>query len=254
MDTDKFEIAIIGAGITGITLALGLLSRGIPVRVYERARDFHEIGAGIGFTPNAEWAMKVVDPRIHAAFKRVATPNASDWFQWVDGFNETGTDPRETEEQLLFKIYLGQRGFEGCHRAQLLGELARLLPEGIVTFHKALDTIEPAADNRLGQLLRFQDGTTVTAHAVIGCDGIRSRVRQILFGEDHPAASAHYSHKYAARGLIPMDRARKALGDAKVETRFMHLGPDAHALTFLVAHGSLLNVVAFVTDPPLAIC
>lgn len=69
-----------------------------PVRVYERARDFHEIGAGIGFTPNAEWAMKVVDPRIHAAFKRVATPNASDWFQWVDAFNETGTDPRETEE------------------------------------------------------------------------------------------------------------------------------------------------------------
>ncbi|GLA89626.1 hypothetical protein AtubIFM56815_004113 [Aspergillus tubingensis] len=98
MDTDKFEVAIIGAGITGITLALGLLSRGIPVRVYERARDFHEIGAGIGFTPNAEWAMKVVDPRIHAAFKRVATPNASDWFQWVDAFNETGTDPRETEE------------------------------------------------------------------------------------------------------------------------------------------------------------
>ncbi|GAQ45880.1 unnamed protein product [Aspergillus niger] len=79
MDTDKFEVAIIGAGITGITLALGLLSRGIPVRVYERARDFHEIGAGIGFTPNAEWAMK--------------------WStRWVDAFNETGTDPRETEE------------------------------------------------------------------------------------------------------------------------------------------------------------
>ncbi|CAK40122.1 hypothetical protein CBS115989_6865 [Aspergillus niger] len=249
MSTDSIEVAIIGAGITGITLALGLLSRGIPVRVYERARDFHEIGAGIGFTPNAEWAMKVVDPRIQAAFKRVATPNASDWFQWVDGFNESGTDPRETEEQLLFKIYLGERGFEGCHRADFLGELARLLPEGVVTFQKALDTVEPAADNSLGQLLRFQDGTTATAHAVIGCDGIRSRVRQILLGEDHPAASAHYSHKYAARGLIPMDRAREALGEDKVATRFMHLGPDAHALTFPVSHGSLLNVVAFVTDP-----
>ncbi|BCR98472.1 FAD-dependent oxidoreductase [Aspergillus luchuensis] len=162
MSTDTIGVAIIGTGIKGITLALGLMSRGIPVRVYERARDFHEIGAGIGFTLNAEWAMKVVDPRIHAAFKRVAMPNASDWFQWVDGFNEPGTDPRETEEQLLFKIYLGERGFEDCHRAQFLGELARLLPENVVTSHKALDTVEPAADKSLGQLLRFQDGTTAT--------------------------------------------------------------------------------------------
>ncbi|RAH54465.1 FAD/NAD(P)-binding domain-containing protein [Aspergillus piperis CBS 112811] len=140
MSTDTIGAAIVGAGIKGITLALGLMSRGIPVRVYERARDFHEIGAGIGFTLNAEWAMKVVGPHIHAAFKRVAMPNASDWFQWVDGFNESGTDPRETEEQLLFKIYLGERGFEGCHRAQFLGEPARLLPEDVVTSHKALDT------------------------------------------------------------------------------------------------------------------
>ncbi|OJZ83170.1 hypothetical protein ASPFODRAFT_35725 [Aspergillus luchuensis CBS 106.47] len=124
MSTDTIGVAIIGAGFKGVTLALGLMSRGIPVRVYERARASHEIGAGIGFNLNAEWAMKVVDPRIHAAFKRVAMPNASDWFQWVDRFNEPGTDPRETEEQLLFKIYLGERGFEGCHRAQFLGNKA----------------------------------------------------------------------------------------------------------------------------------
>jgi salicylate hydroxylase len=46
-----------------------------------------------------------------------------------------------------------------------------------------------------------------------------------------------------------MDRARQALGDAKTCTRFMHLGRDAHALTFPVGQGTLMNVVAFVTDP-----
>lgn len=84
---------------------------------------------------------------------------------------------------------------------------------------------------------------------MIGCDGIRSRVRQLVFGEENPASYPHYSHKYAARGLIPMDKAKAALGDYKPSTRFMHLGPDAHALTFPVAMGSLLNVVAFVSDP-----
>lgn len=46
-----------------------------------------------------------------------------------------------------------------------------------------------------------------------------------------------------------MEKALPALGENKVNTRYMHLGPDAHALTFPVAGGKLMNVVAFVTDP-----
>lgn len=84
---------------------------------------------------------------------------------------------------------------------------------------------------------------------VIGCDGIRSRVRQLILGEDHPASHPGYTHKYAFRGLIPMEKAKAALGDDKTSTRHMHLGMNAHALTFPVAGGALLNVVAFVTDP-----
>lgn len=74
-------------------------------------------------------------------------------------------------------------------------------------------------------------------------------MRQLIHGKHNPASHPSYTHKFAFRGLIPADKARAALGDYKVSTRFMHLGPDAHALTFPVAMGSLLNVVAFVTDP-----
>lgn len=70
-----------------------------------------------------------------------------------------------------------------------------------------------------------------------------------MLGEKHPASYPSYTHKFAFRGLIPMDRARAALGDDKASTRFMHLGPNAHALTFPVAMGTVMNVVAFVTDP-----
>ena len=84
---------------------------------------------------------------------------------------------------------------------------------------------------------------------MIGCDGIRSRVRQLVLGEDNPASYPHYSHKYAIRGLIPTDKAKAALGDYKPTERVMRLGPDAHALTFPVAGGSFVNVVAFVHDP-----
>jgi 2-polyprenyl-6-methoxyphenol hydroxylase-like FAD-dependent oxidoreductase len=84
---------------------------------------------------------------------------------------------------------------------------------------------------------------------VIGADGIRSKMRRLMLGTDHPAAYPSYSHKYAIRGLIPMPAARAAIGDFKTSNRIMHCGPHAHALTFPVAAGTLLNVVAFVTDP-----
>jgi salicylate hydroxylase len=46
-----------------------------------------------------------------------------------------------------------------------------------------------------------------------------------------------------------MDRAEVALGHYRTSTRFMYLGQDAHVLTFPVANGAMMNVVAFVTDP-----
>lgn len=70
-----------------------------------------------------------------------------------------------------------------------------------------------------------------------------------MFGQSHASSQPSYSHKFAFRGIIPMDKARAALGDEKTSTRLMHLGPGAHALTFPIAGGTMMNVVAFVTDP-----
>jgi len=157
-DDDQLDIAIIGGGIAGLSLALGLVTRNINFRVYERASGFREIGAGIGFTPNAEWAMKAIDPQIHAAFKKVATPNTSDWFHWVDGHSEKGDDARLTEDDYIFKLYLGERGFEGCHRADFLDELVKLIPTEKIEFQKHLSQIVDRGDGEK-LLLKFHDGT-----------------------------------------------------------------------------------------------
>ena len=50
--TDK-TIHIIGAGIGGLTLALGLLQGGRKVRLYEQAPELGEVGAGLSISPNA---------------------------------------------------------------------------------------------------------------------------------------------------------------------------------------------------------
>lgn len=84
---------------------------------------------------------------------------------------------------------------------------------------------------------------------VIGSDGIKSSVRGMLFGKDAPEAKPTYTHRYAYRGLLKMDNAIKALGKDLATNRTMHMGQDGHVLTFPVAHGKILNVVAFKYDP-----
>jgi salicylate hydroxylase len=83
---------------------------------------------------------------------------------------------------------------------------------------------------------------------VIGCDGIKSRIRKVILGEDHPAADPSYSHQYALRGMVPMDLAIEALGEYKARNRHMHLGPDSHVVTVPIGLGKLINVVAFIKD------
>lgn len=157
-----FNVAIIGAGIAGLTLALGLLNRRIVVTVYERAPDYHETGAGIGFTSNAEWAMKTLDPRIYDTFKEVATQNEEDWFRWVDGYSHDKSDMLNTHEELMFQLYLGQRGFEGCQRSGFMEGLARYVPKRCVQFNRDLETIvDPGGGRKV--VCKFRDGTSAEA-------------------------------------------------------------------------------------------
>jgi 5-methylphenazine-1-carboxylate 1-monooxygenase len=47
------DIAIVGGGIGGLTLALALHQHGIPCRVYESAPEVRELGVGITLLPHA---------------------------------------------------------------------------------------------------------------------------------------------------------------------------------------------------------
>ncbi|KAG9856097.1 FAD/NAD(P)-binding domain-containing protein, partial [Aureobasidium melanogenum] len=243
-ENPQFSVAIVGGGVAGMTLTIALAKRGFDVKIYEQAPQFTEIGAGIAFSPNAKQAMKKCDPAVHEAYLRVATSSGSPekintWYDFVDGYTDKDTD------QWLFDVTRDAPA-DGCHRAHFLEEMIKLVPEGTAHFNKHLDNIvDNGGSNPL--TLRFSDGTT--AEADIGNDGIKSSIRGMLFGKDAPEAKPTYTHRYAYRGLLKMENAIKALGNDLATNRTMHLGQDGHVLTFPVAHGKILNVVAFKYDP-----
>ncbi len=212
----EFEIAIVGGGIAGLTLAIALYHRGVPFTLYEQASAFGEIGAGVSFTPNAVQAMECCYEGIHAAFEKVCTRNEWEskqkvWFDYLDGYNSP------PGPGFVISNSLGQRG---VHRAEFLDELVELIPKDVARFNKHLTKISQGGNGKL--VMNFQDGTTAEADAIVGCDGIKSRVRQLLY----PSSQPSYSHKYAYRGLVPMDKAIGAIGNENAQNACMHVSPQ----------------------------
>lgn len=149
------RVAIVGGGIVGLCLGIGLEARGIDFTVYERARGFHEAGAGLGLSPNAERAMRHLSPAVHAAYEAVANPNGEDYFSWVNGL----------DKQLMFKLFVGEGCFRGCRRSDLVGELLKALPPGRIRFGAQLKDIVSRIqeEGREEISLLFEDGSTASA-------------------------------------------------------------------------------------------
>jgi len=159
------EVAIIGAGIAGLNLAIGLQARGISYHIYERALAFKEIGAGLGLSPNAERAMKALSPDIHAGFMRAANPNGEDYFQWVDGFKS---------DDVIYRLWVGEGGFPGCRRSDLLEELFKLVPDDRLHWGKHAEEVREGEGKDGAVVVRFKDGTSAEADvgesvSPIGC-------------------------------------------------------------------------------------
>lgn len=125
--------------------------------------------------------------------------------------------------------------------------MIKLVPEDRASFGRHLDDITLEDSGQYN--MTFHDGSHATADAIVGCDGIKSRVRQLVLGEEHPQSRAHYSHKYAYRGLVPVEQAISIIGKENATSSRMYCGMNGHLVCFPISEGNLLNVVAFKEDP-----
>jgi salicylate hydroxylase len=82
----------------------------------------------------------------------------------------------------------------------------------------------------------FDNGQRVEADALIGADGIHSRVRAALYGPEKP----RFTGCVAWRGLVPAERVAH-LGIEVASHNWM--GPDGHVVHYWVASKRFMNVV-----------
>lgn len=84
---------------------------------------------------------------------------------------------------------------------------------------KLVSITEEGTDLTSPLVLHFADGSTHTADAVIGADGYRSTVRQVILGHDHLSVAPRFSGFWDARGLLSVDQAVKQFGTNLIDPR-----------------------------------
>lgn len=169
----KTSLAVVGAGMGGLAAAATLRQAGFDVSVYEQARAFERVGAGVQMMPNSMKVLRGIG--VEAPLRRVA-------FQPYSHLNrewDTGRVMRELPmpEDLFGAPYLCM------HRADLHDALLGAVPRDIIHLDKKLVGLEQRSS---GVELRFADNTRAHAGAVIGADGVHSVVRDIIVGPDMP--------------------------------------------------------------------
>lgn len=233
------RIAIIGGGLGGLALAIALSKhKHLETTIYEARSSFGEIGAGIGLTANAQDALRRIDPRITDAFFDGVAAFDEAFFEYFVGAKGP------LEGQRVVKVLVKDKRFLGtAHRAHVLDILVKALPENVrVEFGKRLVDVSGCGPAELG----FADGSEVMADLVAGCDGIRSICRRLVFRNSERAIEkAEFAGVVAYRGLISMPAAEEVLGMEISHGRPVYLGHGGHIIAFPVAHGTLMNVVAF---------
>ncbi len=228
--TAKLDIAIVGAGMGGLASAAALRKAGHDVTVYEQARQFARLGAGIQIGCNAMHVLRGLglEERLRADTFYPRSWNNRDW--------KSG--------EVLFDILFGSDAEQAygapyllAHRGDLHAALASAVPPEVVRLNHRLTGIDQTAE---GVRLSFENGQSATADAVIAADGVHSVVKAALFGQDE----LNFTGRIAYRTVYPIERLKNV--DVLNCTKWW--GEDRHVVIYPVKPDR--SEIYFVTSQP----
>ncbi|MBV5262992.1 3-hydroxybenzoate 6-monooxygenase [Pinisolibacter sp. B13] len=235
MSKAKQTVVVAGGGIGGLSAALALAKKGYAVTVLEQAPQFGEIGAGIQIGPNAFHAMDWLGVGDAGRAKAVYI----DKLIMMDGMSgdEIANIPVDQPFRDRFK-----NPYAVIHRADLHGVLydgCVAHPDVRLVNNERVVAYETTAT---GAKVVTEAGNTYEGDAVVGADGVRSKIREQMTGGDNLRLSGHVAY----RAVLPIEDMPE---DLRWNAATLWAGPKCHMVHYPLQGWKTFNLVAtFVTD------
>ncbi|KAI0889501.1 FAD/NAD(P)-binding domain-containing protein [Annulohypoxylon maeteangense] len=238
--SSQLQVIIVGAGLGGLGAAIAILLAGHNVTVLESASEIGEIGAGIQVLPNSSrilisWGL---EDRIS---KHATMPRYANMIGWKGNHLS----------RMDLHAYADALGtpFWDFHRANLHRCLLDRAIELGAKLHvrSRVQTIEYAEDGLTAAAV-LSDGRSMPADLIVGADGISSRLRELLLRKpDPPQPTGDLAYRLIinAEDMLADPELRHFIQDPQVN---YWIGPDAHAVNYVLRGGQLFNMVLLVPD------
>lgn len=224
------SLVIAGGGIAGMAAGFAAARAGWQARVFERAPEFSEVGAGVQLGPNVTRVLQ--DWGLGDALKKTAVFPAGLHARSMSTGQVLATMPIKDAAAMYGAPYVT------IHRADLHALLLQAATREGVQVHSdaVVQKMSQSADVVVLDVLAHTQLQQHTAALAIAADGVWSPLRQQLLGDGLPTFTGHIAY-----------RAMVAQADLPVHLRSQDvsvwMGSQAHVVSYPVRGGEYLNVV-----------
>ena len=213
------NVAVIGAGVSGLTAGYALRKIGIEVDIFERSESIKEFGAGITLSQNATVLLQEIGLMESLSSK---------------GYHPMGSYIRDYKKAKVIKSKIFDKNFITLDRRDLVATLTTRLEEigGSISFDSEIKSIDPIA----GEIL-ISNQEKRTYDLILICDGIKSSLRELYFDNQKP----QFTNYVAWRGMTSIKNLPKFEGNDKVN---VYYGPGGHCVHYPTGREDLVNFIA----------
>ncbi len=222
------RVLVIGGGIGGLAAALALARQGIRVQLLEQAAEIGEIGAGIQLGANAFNALDALGVGEAARSRAVFT----DCLRLMDALD--GKEIVRVDTGAPYRARFGNP-YAVIHRADIHLSIFEAVQHHPLIQFRTDTHVRAFEQDANGVTVTDQRGEQYRADAVIGCDGVKSVIRNALIGDTH-----HVTGHVVYRAVVDVENMPK---DLQINAPVVWAGPHCHLVHYPLRGGRQYNLV-----------